>query len=164
MQFHDHESSVFRFSLSVFNFALGLFCKKCNVPLWMLMNIDRKEKRKSLNMPDANFFGKKKVFHVIITSTLIFYPLCFADILQKNCNFFFLIFIQFFLYLPFHQKNKFCSEFIWNTSVKKKKQQQQTNQQNKTKAANSVYFSSITSRITLLLSIYFVFFLHLECR
>ena len=81
------------------------FAKKCNVPLWMLMNLDRKEKRKS----------KKTVFHVIITST-----------------FFFLIFIQFFLYLLFHQKNKFCCEFIWNTSVKKKKNSN-NKQTNKTK-------------------------------
>ena len=151
MKCHDHESRVFRVFYPFLIWLWVCFAKSamfCCEFWWVSI-----EKRRPLNIPDANFFGKKTVFHVIITSTLLFYPLCFADILQKNCNFFFLIFIHFSLYLPFHQINKFCCEFIWNTSVKKK-QQQQTNQQNKTKAANSVYFSSITSRITLQLSIY----------
>ena len=58
-------------------------------------------------MPDANLFGKKKFFHVIITSTLLFYPLRFAYVLEKFLNFFG-FFKNFFLYLLFHQMKQFC--------------------------------------------------------
>ena len=63
-------------------------------------------------MPDANFFGKKTVFHEIITSTSLFYPLCLADILQKNCNFFFLIFIKFSFICPFIKKTNFVANLF----------------------------------------------------
>ena len=111
------------------------FAKKCNVPLWMLMNLDRKEKRKS----------KKTVFHVIITST-----------------FFFLIFIQFFLYLLFHQKNKFCCEFIWNTSVKKTATANKPTKQNESSQCGLFLQHYLVDYPTVIYL--FVFFLHLECR
>ena len=111
------------------------FAKKCNVPLWMLMNLDRKEKRKS----------KKTVFHVIITST-----------------FFFLIFIQFFLYLLLHQKNKFCCEFIWNTSVKKTATTNKPTKQNESSQFGLFLQHYLADYPTVIYL--FVFFLHLECR
>ena len=74
--------------LSVFNLALGLFRKKCNVLLRILMSLDRKEK--AIKYARCKFLWQKTVFHVIITSTLLFYPLCFANILQKIVIFSFL--------------------------------------------------------------------------
>ena len=160
MKCHEHKSRVFRVFYPFLIWLWVCFAKSamfCCEFWWVSI-----EKRRPLNIPDANFFGKKTVFHVIITSTLLFYPLCFADTLQKNCNFFVLIFIHFsFIALS---SNKQILLRIYMEYLGKIKQQQQTNQQNKTKVANSVYFSSITSRITLQLSIYLVFFLHLECR
>ena len=90
-------------------------------------------------MPDANFFGKKTVFHEIITSTLLFYPLCLADILQKNCNFFFLIFIV-FLYLPFHQKKQILLRIYLEYLGKKKNSN--SKQSNKAKRKQPIRFIS----------------------
>ena len=104
--------------LSVFNLALalGLFRKKCNVLLRILMSLDRKEKAIKYTrckfLWQKNSFSCNNYFHFIILSSL------FRRHFARNCNFFVLIFIHFFLYLPFHQINKFCWEFIWNTSVK----------------------------------------------
>ena len=117
MKCHEHESRVFRVFYPFLIWLWVCFAKSamfCCEFWWVSI-----EKRRPLNIPDANFFGKKTVFHVIITSTLLFYPLCFADILQKNCNFFVLIFIHFSFICRFIKINKFCCEFIWNTSVKK---------------------------------------------
>ena len=141
--------------LSVFNLALGLFRKKCNVLLRILMSLDRKEK--AIKYTRCKFLWHKNSFSCTNYFPLIILSSLFRRHFAKKLQFFRSYFYSFFLYLPFHQINEFCCEFIWNTSVGKIKQQQQTNQQNKTKAANSVYFSSITSRITLLLSIYLCF-------
>lgn len=90
----------------------AMFCCEC---WWVSI-----EERRSLIIPDANYFDKKTVLHVIITSTLLLYPLCFAEILEKNS--FSLLFYSFLLYLLFHIiKWKFCCEFIWLSQWKKKK-------------------------------------------
>ena len=150
MKCHEHESRVFRVFYPFLIWLWVCFAKSamfCCEFWWVSI-----EKRRPLNIPDANFFGKKTVFHVIITSTLLFYPLCFADILQKIVIFSFLFLFIFPLFAV--SSNKQILLRIYLEYLGKIKQQQQTNQQNKTKAANSVYFSSITSRITLQLSIY----------
>ena len=124
--------------LSVFNLALGLFRKKCNVLLRILMSLDRKEKAIKYTrckfLWQKNSFSCNNYFHFIVLSSF------FADILQKNCNFFRSYFYSFFLYLPFHQINKFCCEFIWNTSVKKKNSNNK--QTNKTKRKQPIRFIS----------------------
>ena len=104
-QFHDHESSVFRVFLPVFNLALGLFREKGNVLLRILMSLDRKEE--VIKYARCKFLWQKKFFHVIITSTLLFYPLRFAYVLEKIFKFFG-FFKNFFLYLLFHQMKQFC--------------------------------------------------------
>ena len=92
----------------------AMFCCEC---WWVSI-----EERRSLIIPDANYFDKKTVLHVIITSTLLLYPLRFAEILEKNS--FSLLFYSFLLYLLFHKiKCKFCCEFIWISQWKKKRQQ-----------------------------------------
>ena len=97
----------------------AMFCCEC---WWVSI-----EERRSLIIPDANYFDKKTVLHVIITSTLLLYPLCFAEILEKNS--FSLLFYSFLLYLLFHIiKWKFCCEFIWLSQWKKKKKRQQIKQ------------------------------------
>ena len=94
-QFHDHESSVFRVFLPVFNLALGLFREKGNVLLRILMSLDRKEE--VIKYARCKFLWQKKFFHVIITSTLLFYPLRFAYILEKILNF--LAFLKIFSFI-----------------------------------------------------------------
>ena len=103
-------------------------------------------------MPDANFFGKKKVFpcnnyfyFIILSSS---FRLRLGKILK-----FFGFFKKIFPLFAFSSNETilFC-KFIRNTSVKKTATTK--NQQNKTKAADWFYFSSITSRINLEFSIY----------
>ena len=104
-QFHDHESSVFRVFLAVFNLALGLFREEqCSVA-----NFDEpRQKRGSHQIcPMPIFFGKKMFFHVIITSTLLFYPLRFAYVLEKFLNF--LAFLKIFSFI--------CCFIKWNNFV-----------------------------------------------
>ena len=128
------------FFLPVFNLALGLFREEqCSVA-----NFDEpRQKRGSHQIcPMPIFFGKKMFFHVIITSTLLFYPLRFVYVLEK----FFPLFA-----VSSNETILFC-KFIRNTSVKKTATTK--NQQNKTKAADWFYFSSITLRINLEFSIY----------
>ena len=152
MKCHEHESRVFRVFYPFLIWLWVCFAKSamfCCEFWWVSI-----EKRRPLNIPDANFFGKKTVFHVIITSTLLFYPLCYSllTFCKKIVIFSFLFLFIFPLFAV--SSNKQILLRIYLEYLGKKKQQQQTNQQNKTKAANSVYFSSITSRITLQLSIY----------
>ena len=87
-QFHDHESSVFRVFLPVFNLALGLFREKGNVLLRILMSLDRKEE--VIKYVRCKFLWQKKVFpcnnyfHFIILSS------SFRLRLGKNFKFFWL--------------------------------------------------------------------------
>ena len=137
--------------LSVFNLALGSFRKKCNVLLRILMSLDRKEKAIKYTrckfLWQKNSFSCNNYFHFIILSSL------FRRHFAKKLQFFRSYFYSFFpLFAVLWNKQILLR--IYLEYLGKIKQQQQTNQQNKTKAANSVYFSSITSRITLQLSIY----------
>jgi len=93
--FTTTKAAYFGFFLPVFNLALGLFREEqCSVA-----NFDEpRQKRGSHQIcPMPIFFGKKMFFHVIITSTLLFYPLRFAYVLEKFLNF--LAFLKIFSFI-----------------------------------------------------------------
>ena len=93
----------------------AMFCCEC---WWVSI-----EERRSLIIPDANYFDKKNssscnnYFHFITLSPLLRWDL--------GKNSFSLLFYSFLLYLLFHIiKWKFCCKFIWLSQWKKKKRQQ----------------------------------------
>ena len=98
-------------------------------------------------------FGKEgNVLVRISMSPISIISSSFADILQKNFLKFF-SFLFLFIFSLFAVK-QICFEFIWNTSVKKNKQTNERTNKAKQKAANSVYFFSITLQF----SVYFCLF------
>ena len=104
-QFHDHESSVFRVFLPVFNLALGLFREEqCSVA-----NFDEpRQKRGSHQIcPMPIFFWQKNVFPCNNYFDFIILSSSFRLRLGKIFKFFG-FFKNFFLYLLFHQMKQFC--------------------------------------------------------
>ena len=80
----------------------------------MLMSLDRREE--VINYTRC----KSGIIHVIITSTLLLYPLCFAEILEKKFFFAFILFI-FALFAVSYNKMKILLRIYLIISVKKKK-------------------------------------------
>ena len=110
-------------------------------------------------------FAKRAMFWCEFRWVLsLLYPLRFADILQKNFLQFF-SFVSLFIFPLFavsSNKTNFASN-LFRIPRKRKQTNKQTNKA-KQKEANSVYFSSITLRITLQFSVYlssFFFFFFL---